>query len=192
MSPDRPREGGSDSLPLAVGQSLPAPHATCPQPADVRRSPYWSAGRTAPGSFQGQGRITHVADCSRGIREPLLSPRTVSLEGTHQSSLHIRIRALPAGPGLQLSCLLPSLHVLLGSHLPGPLQGTQESADAWPPYGTPDMAAPRRGKENVYFPPGDTLAHDPHTFQSSQEFALIFSSGLVHPWDPGSSAQALA
>lgn len=35
--------------------------------------------------------------------------------GAHHSSLHIRIRVLPTGLGLQLNRLLASLHVLLGS-----------------------------------------------------------------------------
>lgn len=148
-------EAGSDSLPLAEGQLLAPPLLSPPGP--VTASPVlhvpsasrcqevyllvcWANSSTAPPA---PGQDNPCRCCSRGIREPLLSPRTVSLEGTHPSSLHARIRALPAGPGLHLSCLRPSLHVLLGSHRPGHLQGTQESAEAWPPYGTPDMAAPR-------------------------------------------------
>lgn len=52
-----------------LGQSLPPSYSTCPQPADGRRSTYWSAGRTAQGSLQGQGRITYVADSAPGVSE---------------------------------------------------------------------------------------------------------------------------
>lgn len=105
--------------------------------------------------------------------------------GAHHSSLHIRIRVLPTGLGLQLNRLLASLHVLLGSvtslgisrgHRGQRKPGTMQNPRPWLP-----PAGGEVGEECLLPTRGDTLVHDPHTYRVFRSSLSFSSQGLPTP-----------
>lgn len=150
--------------------------------------------RGLKGPSSTRGRISHVTDSTPGVSENPYFLHAQCPWGAHHSSLHIQIRVLPTGLGLQLNRLLASLQVLLGSvtslGISGGHRGQRKPGHDAEPQTMAAPAGGEAGDECLLPTRGDTLVHDPHTYRVFRN-SLIFISGFAHPQGAGSSAKDL-